>query len=102
MGRNGFFVQNKCIHYLGQVMQKCVLFHMRTTKVQISLRIVVLCLDSMICILAVSKVLRFWLVSVAKQAVLNLAWSKIPLDQFSRDVARLEPFNNYKPGEKKK
>ena len=26
-------------HYLGQVMQKCVLCHMRTTKAQISLRI---------------------------------------------------------------
>ena len=31
-------IQNSC-DQLGQVMQKCVLWHMRTTKVQISLRI---------------------------------------------------------------
>ena len=54
--------------YLGRVMRKRVLSHMRTTKVRISLRIrkrslisifVVRCLDSMICILAISKVSRF-------------------------------------------
>ena len=50
---------------------------------------VVRCLDSMICILARSKVSRFWLVSVAEQAGLNLTWSKIPEDTFSRDVAQL-------------
>ena len=47
---------------LGQVMQKCVLCHMRTTKAQISSLIstfVVRCLGSMICILAISKVSRF-------------------------------------------
>ena len=39
-------------------------------------------LDSMICILAQSKVSRFYLASVAEQAGLNLAWSKIPEDTF--------------------
>ena len=48
---------------------------------------VVRCLDSMICILAISKVSRFKLASVAEQACLNLTWSKIPEDTFSRDVA---------------
>ena len=48
---------------------------------------VVRCLDSMICILAISKVSRFSLASVAEQAGLNLTWSKIPEDTFSRDVA---------------
>ena len=51
---------------------------------------VVRCLDSMICILALSKVSRFQPVSVAKQAGLNLTWSKIPEDTFSRDVAQIE------------
>ena len=47
---------------MGQVMRKRVLCHMRTTKVQINLRIstfVVRCLDGMIGILAISKVSRF-------------------------------------------
>ena len=43
---------------------------------------VVRCLDSMLCILALSKVSRFKLVSVAEQACLNLTWSKIPKTQF--------------------
>ena len=46
------------------------------------------CLDSMICILAISKVSRFYLASVAEQAGLYLTWSKIPED-ISRDVAHL-------------
>ena len=55
-----------CCSYMGQVMQKCVLCHMPTTKVQISLCIhglisifIVRCLDSMICILDLSKISRF-------------------------------------------
>ena len=47
---------------------------------------VVRCLDSMICILALSKVSRFWLSSVAEQAGLNLTRSKIPENTLSRDV----------------
>ena len=43
----------------------------------------------MICLLAISKVSRFLLASVAEQAGLNLAWSKIPEDTFSRDVAHI-------------
>ena len=50
---------------------------------------VVRCLDSMICILAISEVSRFQLFSVAEQASMNLTWSKIPEDTFSRDVAQL-------------
>ena len=43
----------------------------------------------MICILVVSKVSRFKLVSVAEQAGLNLTWSKIIDDTFSHDVAQI-------------
>ena len=43
----------------------------------------------MTCILAISKVSRFWLASVAEQAGLNLTWSKIPEDTFLRDMADL-------------
>ena len=50
---------------------------------------VVDCLDSMICILAKSKVSRFQLASVAEQAGLNVTWSKIHEDTFSRDVAQM-------------
>ena len=46
-------------------------------------------LDSMICILALSKVSRFYLASVAEQAGLNLTWLKIPEDTFSRDVSHM-------------
>ena len=44
-----------------------------------------ICLDSMICILAISKVS----VSVAEQAGLNVTWLKIPEDMFSRNVAQI-------------
>ena len=40
------------------------------------------CLDSMICILALSNVSRFLLVSVAEKAGLNLTWSKSPKIHF--------------------
>ena len=51
---------------------------------------IVRCLDSMLCILAISKVSKFLLASVAEQAGLNVTWSKIPEDTFSRDVAHLQ------------
>ena len=51
--------------------------------------IVVCCLDSMICILAISKVSRLQIASVAEQAGLNVTWLKIPKDTFSCDVAQL-------------
>ena len=70
---------------IGQVMRKCALCHMRTTKAQIS-TIAVRCLNSMICMLAISKVSRFELASVDEQVGLNLTWSKIPEDMFSRDL----------------
>ena len=50
---------------------------------------VVRCLDSMICILAISERSRFYLASVAEQAGLNRTWSKIIEDTFSRDVSQL-------------
>ena len=50
---------------------------------------VVRCLDSMICILAIAKVSRFKLASIAEQAGLNLTLSKISEDIFSRDVAHI-------------
>ena len=59
-------------------MGKRVLCHMRTTNAQVSLRI-----------RAISKVSRFYLASVAVQAGLNLTWSKISEDMFSRDVAHI-------------
>ena len=69
------------------------LIHMRTTKVQISLRslnstFVVCCLDR-ICILATSKVSRFLLAFVAGQADLNLTWSQISEDRFLHDMAQI-------------
>ena len=48
---------------------------------------VVRCLDSMICILAISKVSRFYLASAAEQIGLNLTSSKIHEDTFSRNVS---------------
>ena len=50
---------------------------------------VVCCIGSMMCILAISKVSRLQLASLAEQASLNLTCSKIPKDMFSRDVAHL-------------
>ena len=50
---------------------------------------VVRCLDSMIYILALSKVTRLELASVAEQSGLNVTWSKILENTFSRDMAQL-------------
>ena len=47
---------------------------------------VVCCLDSMIFILVISKVSRFYLASVAEQADLNVTWLKISEDTFFHDV----------------
>ena len=46
---------------------------------------VVRCLDSIISILAISKVSRLELISVAEQAGLCLIWSQTPKDRFSHD-----------------
>ena len=72
-------------------MWKYILHHMWTTKVtnqpahphSLISTFVVHCLDSKIRILALPKVSRFWLVSVAEQASLNFTWSKISEDTFS-------------------
>ena len=50
---------------------------------------VVRCLDSIIHVLAKSKISQLWLVAVAKQASLNDTWSQISNDRFSRDVAHV-------------
>ena len=50
---------------------------------------VVRCLDSVICILAIFKVSRFYLASIAGQPGLNLTCSKISEDTFSRDAVHL-------------
>ena len=50
---------------------------------------VVRCLDSMICILAISKVSRVYLASIAEQVGLNVTWLKIPEDTFLRDMAQI-------------
>ena len=81
--------------YLSHVMRKPVLYHMRTTKAQISLRIcaslyslintfVVRCLDGIIPILAKSKISGLKLASEAEQACLSLT---TPEDRFSCNVA---------------
>ena len=72
--------------HMGQVMRKHVLCHPRS----LISTFVVRCLDSMICILAISKVSRLLLASVAEHAGWNLAWSKIPEDTFLRDVAHMK------------
>ena len=77
----------RLIYKVGYVMRKRVLCHMETTKVRFSLRIHTM--DSMICLLAISKVSRFYLAYVAEQAGLNLTCSNIPEDMFSRDVAHI-------------
>ena len=46
-------------------------------------------LDSIIPLLAISKMSRPWLVPVAEQAGLCLTWSKIPEDRYSRDEAHI-------------
>ena len=50
---------------------------------------VVRCLDSAVCVLAISKVSRFKLASTGERAGLNLTWSKISKDTFSRDAAQI-------------
>ena len=58
--------------------EKTCLYHMQTTKAQISLRLinifVVLCLDSVMPLLAKAEISRPLLVSVAEQTGLSLTW----------------------------
>ena len=61
---------------------------------------VVHCLDSTTPLIVIFEISRIQLTSaelasVAEQAGLNLTWSKMPEDTFSRDVAH-EVFNNHK------
>ena len=50
---------------------------------------VVRCLDNIIPILGKSKISRHYVVSVAEQAGLSLAWSQTAEDRFSRDVVQM-------------
>ena len=50
---------------------------------------VVRCLDSTIPLVVIFQISRLQLASIAEQVGLNLTWSKIPEDTFSRDVAEL-------------
>ena len=49
---------------------------------------IVRCLDSTTPLVVIFEISRLQLASVAEQASLNLTWSKIPEDTFSRDVAQ--------------
>ena len=72
-------------------MKKPVLYHMQTTKAQISLHIhVVFCPDSIIANVAKSELSRLKLVStVAEQADLSVSWLQTLKERFFRDVAEL-------------
>ena len=50
---------------------------------------VVRCQDRMISLVYISEISRLWLVSVAEQVNLCLAWSETPEDTFSHGVVRL-------------
>ena len=50
---------------------------------------VVRCLDSVMSLVSVTKIICLMLASVAEQASLSLTWSKTPEDMFSRDEARM-------------
>ena len=85
---------SKLVFHMSQVMRKCVLCHMRTTKAQISMRIrglissfVVRSSDSIISLVSRSEISRFYLVSVAEQAGLNVTRSQTLEDTFSLDGA---------------
>ena len=80
--------------YMSQAMRKCVLCHMRTTKAQFRLRIlisvfVVHCLYSIISLDSIAEISRLQLVSVAEQAGLCLAWLETPEDTFCHDEAHI-------------
>ena len=76
-----------------------MLCHLRTTKVQISLRIslssafVVRCLDSIISLDSIAEFSRTYLASVAAQAGLCLAGSETPKDTFCHVVADIKVIN---------
>ena len=50
---------------------------------------VVHCLDSIIALVSISKILSLYLASVAALASLSLPWSQTPEDRFSRDGAHM-------------
>ena len=59
--------------------EKTCLRHIRTTKMQISLRIIPL--------VSISEISSLYTVSVAEQAGFGLTWSQTPEDSFSHDMA---------------
>ena len=65
--------------------KSCFVFHMRKTKVQISLRIstfVVRCRDNIIPLVSVSEISSLYLASVAAHASLGLTLSETPKTGF--------------------
>ena len=50
---------------------------------------VVRCLDTVMPLVSVTKILSLMLASVAEQASLSLTWSETPEDTFSHDEAHL-------------
>ena len=72
-------------------MKKCVLRHMQTTKVQISLisTFLIRCLDNVMSLVSVTKISSLLLASVAEQTSLSLTWSETSEDTFSHDEARM-------------
>ena len=59
---------------------------------------VVRCLDSIIPLLAIAKISRLQLVSVAAQAGLCLTWLQTPEDRFSHDKALIIPTSSKRDG----
>ena len=76
-------------------MRKHVLWHMGTTKAQIS-AFVVRCLDSVMSLVSETKISSLMLASVAEQASLSLTWSEIPEDTFSHDEVHIYKHKNNK------
>ena len=64
------------------------LMHLQTTKAQIS-AFVVRCQVRMTLLVCISEISRFYLVTVAEQVSLCLAWSETPEDTFCHGVAHL-------------
>ena len=81
---------------MSRAMRKHVLYHMQTTKAQISLRICSLisafvfhCLDSVMFLVSALKISSLMLASVAEQDSLSLTWSKTLEDTFSHYEAHI-------------
>ena len=81
---------------MNQNTRKCVLCHMRTTKVQIRLRIRAVWSAPLFSLLRLYNTYTCYIqslkASVSKQVSLSLTWSQIPKDAFSHDAAQITAF----------